>query len=118
MRQVLTQALTKANAAIDETSAPINAQSLFTMSGQVIMTGTASGTAKLQYSNDIVDPSTPPATPTNWNDIPSATVTLTGTAGAFALPKVDLCYAWVKLVYTHNNGSAGTVTVNLKAFGA
>jgi hypothetical protein len=80
---------------------------------QVVATGTIAGAVKLQYSNDPVQS---PAVPTNWSDIPSATVTLTGTAGVFSIPKTDLCYNWVQAVFTASGG-AGTVTATLQGVG-
>lgn len=84
------------------------------ISAQVITTGDAAGTLKLQVSNDApVGPQyEPTAQPTNWNDIPSATVTISA-AGTLLIPKTDVCYDWIRVVYTRSSG-AGTITVNVK----
>lgn len=74
---------------------------------QVISTG-AVGTAKLQVSNDKKNPS-------NWTDLSGATVSVSG-AGAFLIPKVDLCYRYIQLVYTNSSGS-GNITANFQGIG-
>ena len=63
---------------------------------------------KLQASND-EQPDLRNAgwVPTNWSDISGATVAISG-AGAFLIPKTDLCYQWVRVVYT--NSGTGTQT--------
>jgi hypothetical protein len=80
---------------------------------QAVATGTIAGTVKIQFSNDAVPL---PALVTNWNDIPSATITLTGTPGPFAIPQTNICYEWVRVVFT-SSGGAGTVTANYKSIG-
>lgn len=118
MRSVDYQALVAADASIDQAGGYMDARQLLSVSLQAVMTGTSSGAVKLQFSNDIVNPIQPKgAEPVNWSDITNATVTITGTAGAFAILKVDLCYQYIRAVYTHNNGSAGTITVNMKGLG-
>lgn len=74
---------------------------------QVVSTG-AVGTAKLQASNDKKNP-------TNWTDISGATVSVTG-AGTFLIPKMDLCYRFIQLVYTNSSGT-GSVTANFQGIG-
>jgi hypothetical protein len=94
------------------TTAAIPALNLFSCSAQITSTGSGSGTLIIQASND--DPTSPTMPPTNWSPIPSATVTVTG-AGAFLIPKTDLCYQYVRLVYT--NTGTGTISVVFKALG-
>lgn len=94
-------------------SAAIPALNLFYCSAQASAVGASSaGTLKLQASNDEPVNNTPP---TNWSDIPSATVSVSA-AGAFLIPKTDLCYQWVRVVYT--NSGTGTISVVFKALGA
>lgn len=102
------------DASVDHNGVAIFTGMMVAMSVQVVMTGTASGALKLQFSNDGAGPG---LTPTSWSDITSATVTLTGTAGVFSIQKNDLAYEWVRLVYTKNNGSAGTITARAKLTG-
>lgn len=81
---------------------------------QAVVTGTFAGTLKVQFSNDIVNPQVGPS---NWTDIPSATVSLTGSAGVFGIPKFDCCYKWIRIVVS-TSGGTGTVTANLNTIGA
>lgn len=97
------------------TSANSNAiDSSFHIAGscQIIASGTIAGAVKLQYSNDAQNTF---GLPTNWSDVPSATVTLTGTAGIFSIPKTDLCYNFVRVVFTVSGGT-GSVTANYHSF--
>lgn len=117
MRSINSQILTGVDASVSGVSAAIAASQIFYISVQAVMTGTSSGTLKLQFSNDPCEGQQPTASPTNWIDIPSATVTLTGTAGAFGIAKTDLSYRFIRAVYTKNNGSAGTITVTINGMG-
>lgn len=120
MRPINEQVLTAADASKDEASAPIRADQLFYMSVQAIMTGTSSGTLKLQFSNDPCEGSIGQKVPvpTNWSDIANASVTITGTAGVFAIPKTELCYRFVRVMFAKNNGASGTVTATIQGMGA
>jgi len=96
-------------------SAAIECQQLLALSAQCVSTSTATGVLKFQFSND---PKTNLATnnvPTNWIDIPSATVNVTA-ASTVGIPKTEICYEWVRVVYT-NATNSGTVTVRLKFLG-
>lgn len=99
-------------AAATVTSAAVRAPFLFYASAQIAVTGAGAGTLQMQASND--DPQDGTA-PQNWSNISGAAVTVTG-AGAFLIPKTDLCYQYVRLVYT--NTGTGTISVILKALGA
>jgi len=107
MRQINDNIIPKQTAATVTTSA-IPALNLFSASIQIAATGSAAGTLKLQASNDDTSPS-------NWSDVPSAFVGVTG-AGAYLIPKTDLCYQFVRLVYA--NTGTGTISVTFKALGA
>lgn len=97
-------------ASINSTAIP--AMNLLSCSAQLIGTGSAAGTMKLQASND--NPLSGGNVPTNWNDIPSATVSVSG-AGSYLIPKTDICYEYVRVVYT--NSGTGTIAVNFKSIG-
>lgn len=116
MLQFLKQVLAAADASVNQAGAALNTTNVFSISMQAVNTGSSTGALKLQFSNDIVNPSIPAAAPTNWSDISGATVTV-DSAAVFAIPKTDLCYEWVRVVYTKNNGSAGTISVNVKTLG-
>lgn len=95
----------------DYNSAAIDSSYLMSVSAQAILSGVTApaGTVKLQFSNDSANPS-------NWSDIPSATVS-TNSNAVFAIAKTDLAYRWIRAVYLHSTSSTGTVTVNLNAIG-
>lgn len=112
MRQVNINII-PSQAAATVTTAAIPALNLFYCSAQVSTTGSGAGTLKLQASND--DTQGSQTVPTNWSDIPSASIVASG-AGAFLIPKTDLSYQWVRLVYT--NTGTGTFSVVFKALGA
>lgn len=110
MRQVV-DIIIKAQTAATLTSAAVDARNLFEVSAQVVTTGTGAGTLKIQASNDAPQGSVGPQ---NWSDITGASVAATG-AGAFLIPKTDLCYEYIRFVYT--NTGTGTVLVQFKALG-
>jgi hypothetical protein len=93
------------------TSAAIDASYLITISAIATISNTSTnGVVKFQASNDSAI-----SAPVNWVDIPSATVTLTS-AGSYIIPKTDLSYQWIRIVYT-NGGGSGVITINYKALG-
>ena len=100
-------------AAATVTTAAIPSLNLFYCSAQIAATGAAAGTLKLQASNDDFTAGNTP--PVHWSDIPSASIVVSG-AGAFLIPKTELCYQWVRLVYT--NSGTGTISIVFKALGA
>lgn len=98
-------------AAATITSSSLDSRNLISMSLQLVATGAAAGTLKVQASND--NPQTP-GNPVNFTDISGASVAVSG-AGSYLIPQTDLCYEFIRAVYT--NTGAGTLTVNLKALG-
>jgi hypothetical protein len=112
MRQVSDNIIPLQTAATITTTA-IPSLNLFYCSAQVSGAGGAGGTLQLQASNDETNGIN--TVPVNWSNIPSASVTVTGD-GSFLIPKTDLCYQWVRLVYT--NTGTGTISVVFKALGA
>lgn len=109
-------------AAIDtnQTSSPILLTQIFKVSVQATFTATATGTFKIQVSNDEPDPSLPVAdqTFTNWSDLGSA-VNITG-AGVNLIAQQDVCYRAMRVVYTDTSGgtSTGKMTVRIMALSA
>lgn len=114
MRPSNTVAMKALDASADQVSVAIPTTNVFAISAQAVMTGTSSGTLKFEASND---PTSLVGGPTNWSDIASQTVTITGTPGTFLIPQFGASYEWIRMVYTKNNGSAGTITVNVKSLG-
>lgn len=107
------QPLLDADASVDQISDPFPAWYIFYMSAQCISTDASTGSVKFQVSNDSTSQ---PSLVTNWSDISqSATISAASVA---LIEKFDSCYQWARIVYSKNNGSAGTITVNVKALGA
>lgn len=117
MKQELINVFSSVDASVDHNGSAIVSSYLLFSSMQAVVTGTSTGTLKLQYSNDIVNPIIPNgAAPSNWSDIPSATVAIAG-AGVYSIPKTDLCYQFIRAVFTHTNAASGTLSANLKSIG-
>jgi len=98
--------------AVSTNSISLDSSFQMACSVQVVATGTIAGAVKIQYSNDEQKTF---GLPTNWSDVPSATVTLTGTAGVFSIPKTELCYNFTRVVFTQSGGT-GTVSANYHSF--
>ncbi len=113
MRQLNEVIITTRSGASGVTSAAVLAENLFAISAVAIASSTEAGTLKIQASNDNPLGS---AAITNWVDIPSATVTVTA-GSTVTIPKTEICYQWVRFVYTHSGGT-GNITVQIKALGA
>lgn len=86
-----------------------------------IITGTPTGTIKLQASNDPetndtqynVTAGKPPAVgPTNWVDIASSTFTLSS-AGETMWNVRDVAYNYVRVVYTDTSGGTSTAVMKI-----
>lgn len=118
MRQLPVPALVAINAATagDQASAAIPTQNIFSMSAQVVASGAPVGVAKVQVSNDEAVSIPNQFAPTNWSDLSGVTVSVSA-AGVFLIPKFDVCYNYVRLVYTKTSGT-GAITVNVKGLGA
>lgn len=106
MRPVLKTALDAVTANADSEAIPTDYQVACSL--QVITTGTATGTLKMQFSNDRDNP-------THWSDIPNASITISA-AGVTNIPKTDICYKWIKVNLSGFSGT-GTVTANYNSFG-
>lgn len=74
---------------------------------------TAAGTVRIQCSNDA-----PNAryldifVPTNWADVPNATSTIVAGVGpAIVIP--NMCFSYIRAVYTRTGGGSTTIVVNM-----
>lgn len=117
MKPLLDPTLNSADASVDHSGGAIPCQNMYRFSATCVMTGSSTGAVKIQVSNDVVNPTEPMGTPANWVDLPSASSTISG-AGTTLIASTEICYQYIRAVYTHNNGSAGTITVNIKTIGA
>lgn len=92
--------------AASATSIAMTIDQIFAFSVVATVTGVAAGTLKVQVSNDVVkSPSFPP---THWVDLASATVSVSG-AGVVIIPKTEVCYEWMRLVYTKDTSTGSPV---------
>ena len=112
MRSFNEAVLNAADASVNQNSVIVESQNLHLASCHVISTGTAVGTVKLQASNDEPMTGLPPA---NFVDISGASVSVTA-AGQFLIPKLDICYKYVRAVYTATSGT-GTITAKIHMIG-
>jgi hypothetical protein len=110
VRYINVPVITAGDASGNLTSSVIDASYLMLASVAVTSTSTAVGTVKLQASNDA-----PNTTPSIWTDIPSATAAISA-AGTVLIPKTDIAYEYIRVVYTSTSGS-GTLTARLKGTG-
>lgn len=81
------------------------------MSGQIIVgAGTATGSLKLQVSNDqaVAGNLATNYAPANWSDLGAATSITT--AGLTLISPVDMCYRWLRATYADNFFRINTVT--------
>lgn len=101
-------------------SDPIDCSNIFSISAQAVSTGSPTVVVKLQASND------PPASlpldangkpiPQNWTDISGASVSV-GAAGTFLIPKLDICYQYIRVVSTTGSADTGNTAVDIKVLG-
>ena len=72
---------------------------------QAVWTGTPNGAIKVQVSDDIALSS---ASVTNWTDVASSSVSITGAAGNTRWGARPVDYRWLRLTYT-NTSSTGVL---------
>jgi hypothetical protein len=113
MRQATVQAMVAADASVNQIGNAIPSPQIFYCSVQVVSIGASTGSVKLQFSNDVPNQGVQPA---NWIDIPGATISVPS-ASVVGIPKTELCYNFIRAVYTKNNGSAGSVSVSVQTMG-
>lgn len=121
MRDVRVQLFNGADTDATMESDAFAIQQNFKLSGQVISTdpgGNIDGSLQLWVSNDQAPAgNNAPFTPTNWSAFGSA-ITV-DQAEVQLIPAVDICYRWIKGVYTDNSAGASTglLTVNIEMQG-
>lgn len=119
MRSNVSANINALDASKDEAGVAIPIQQIYAVSAQIVSTGSSTGTVTIQVSNDPVNICTVDANgkfvPVNWSNLATA-ITVTA-ASITQLAKTDVCNQWLRAIYTHNNGSAGTITVNINTQG-
>lgn len=107
--------LNSVDASINQASPAIPIQQVFSISAQVIVTGSSTGSLQFQVSNDTADLCTTDSkgnlVPTNWSNL--GTAVTVGSAGITLIGQTYVCNQFMRAVWTHNNGSAGTLTVQV-----
>ena len=77
---------------------------------QVVFVGAATGSIKMQASNDFaVGLPREQFQPTNWNDVGSS-VSVTA-AGSYLIPEIECSYEYIRLVYTSTTLGAQTIAL-------
>lgn len=108
-----------ANTAGAKNTDKVDCQQLFAASFIAVFTdGAAAGTLKIQGSNDPCPYSNLAAdfTPTNWVDIPSASVVVASGATSTVM-LTQIAYRWIRAVWTRS-GAAGTLDILINAQGS
>lgn len=99
-------------------STPMQLYEMYGFSIQVVVTGTPTGTFKLQASNDPVYASNIPAgarVVTNWTDVASSSQVVSA-AGSVMWSATDAMYNYVRVVYTDASGGASTAVITSCTF--
>lgn len=121
MKSSVSNNIVVSSAATSQSGGAIDTEFMLYVSAQAAVTGTSTGTLKLQASNDL-----PPSLatnsngtqiPVNWSDIPNATIAIAG-AGVYLIPQTLICYRYIRSVFVAGNTAAGTITVNTNIQGA
>jgi hypothetical protein len=119
MRVVNEIILQPSDASVNQTSLPAVTDHSWGYAVQVIVTGTAAGTVKLQGSCDPGPNANFQAandtTVINWTDIANSSQPVTG-AGTVTYDVVKTAYPWVRVVYTASSGT-GTIAAHFNAKG-
>jgi len=78
---------------------------------------TAAGTVKLQASNDYVaGANTGSFSPTNWVDVANTSQTVASGATVL-IPYTQICYQWVRVVWTETTPGTSTITAEINVQG-
>jgi len=115
----LNEKLVNAAANVTGNSTHVDTSQIYAMSVMGVFSDVATtGTLKIQASNDFTEAGNLPAnfTPTNWIDIPSATVAVTAGGVVLVPMPLNISYRWIRAVWTRTAG-AGTYTVLLNSQG-
>lgn len=92
---------------------PLN--QVFGFAIQAVITGSVTGTAKLQVSCDPITRSNVTYQPTNWTDYTGSDQSIAG-AGTAVWNVADVEFTWVRLVYTSVSGT-GNISANINTRG-
>lgn len=110
MRSIVAIEINVADGTTNPMSLAIETDQWYAFSVQAIGTGSIAGTMKVQVSND-PGSNLGVNTPTNWIDLPMASVALSSLIGL--IPKTDCSYNWIRIVFT-SSGGAGAFKAQIK----
>ena len=107
-----------ADASVNQAGLTIRADQVVAISAQVVSTGSSTGTLNIQMSNDPDSACTTDSNgnlqPVNWSNIATIGTVTVAAASVANIPKFDVCAKWLRGSYVKNNGSAGTITVQIQ----
>jgi hypothetical protein len=106
------QTFKSVDASVNQTSQPIDTTTALLASVQVVVTGTSTGTVTIQGSNDASSDGVQNTAPSNFTALAAGTAVAGG--NNYIIPLQNLCYNWIRVVYTAGNAQAGTLTANTK----
>lgn len=114
MRTFNKQIATSTPMNVNSNSAFVPLKNIFMYSLAAIVTGTPTGTIKLQASNDPESPefAIPTNPPTNWVDIANSSFPLTA-SGETMWNVSEVAYNYVRVVYIDSSSGASTATMNI-----
>ena len=103
---------------VNSTSPASALKSIFMYAMAANFTGSATGSIKLQASNDPETNDTPPSgipfpAPTNWADIANSTFAIVPGMTEVLWNVRDVAYNYVRVVYTDGSGGTSTATMNI-----
>lgn len=93
----------------------VDIQQVVKMSAQIVVgTGSINGSLQAQVSND---DNVPMSTgkipvPTNWSNLGSAVAL--STSGPTLMPQQDMCYRYLRFVFTDSSGGTSTANINVQ----
>ena len=78
----------------------------------------ADGTVKLQASNDFAPAANLQGafSPTNWIDVPNTSQSVSSGASVL-IPFTQICYQWIRVVWTYSSGASSTITAEINVQG-
>lgn len=115
MRNVPVQILSAADTG-SQTGSSFETQQIYSGSFCPVFGDTsATGTVKIQGSNDIPLGPVAQFTPTHWNDIPNATSTIAAGVGpAIVIPALN--FQFIRAVFTSTGAGSTTIVVNASLY--
>lgn len=96
------------------TSTAVDIQQVIKMSYQIVVgTGSIAGSVQAQISNDdTLQGGRGVGTPTNWSNLGASTAL--STSGVTLVPQQDLCYRYLRFVFTDTSSGTGTANLNVQ----